>query len=182
MQNFEDFPDQSQSTSITMILSRVSCNPVPTSRRSKLSASLSSVGRNLTRLSPLGKSRTQTSSPATSRTHNLDQDVKPRGGNAYSTRNGGKGKSKGKGRGKGKGKGKDHGKGRSLADNGEFEQPLKQPRLHKRQAQTVEYIDPPADSDDTLESDTRLQTSHRPQQSSSNRTVLRVHGTNTPKD
>jgi hypothetical protein len=75
------------------------------------------------------------------RFYNLDQDVKPRGGNAYSTRKGGKGKhpkgkGRGRGRGKGKGKGKDHGKGRSLADNDEFEQPLKRPRLHERQAQT----------------------------------------------
>jgi hypothetical protein len=116
----------------------------------------------------------------------LDQDVKPRGGNAYSTRKGGKGKSKGKGRGrghgKGKGKGKDYGKGRSLADDDEFEQPLKRSRLHERKAQTVEYIEPTADSEDNLESDTRSQTSHRSHQSSSNPTVLRVHATNSPKD
>jgi hypothetical protein len=36
------------------------------------------------------------------RFYNLDQDVKPRGGNAYSTRKGGKGKPKGKGRGRGR--------------------------------------------------------------------------------
>ena len=120
------------------------------------------------------------------RFYNLDQDVKPRGGNAYSTRKGGKGKhpkGKGRGRGRGKGKGKlnHHGKGRSLADNDDFEQPLKRPRLHERQAQTVEFIDTPADSDDTLDSDVRSQSSHRSHQSSSNRTVLRVHGTNAPK-
>ena len=123
------------------------------------------------------------------RFYNLDQDVKPRGGNAYLTRKGGKGKQpKGKGRGRGRGKGKDkskyQGKGRSLASNDDFEQPLKRPRLHERKAQTVEYIDPPADSDDTMDSDTRSQSSHRSQQSSSNRTVLRatVHGTNARND
>ncbi len=113
---------------------------------------------------------------------NLPQDVKPRGDNAYSTRRG-KGKhpkGKGRGRGRGKGKGKDKGKGRSLADNEYFEQPTKRPRLHERKAQTVEIAELPDDSDDTLNSDVRSQTSNKSRQSSSNRTVLRVHGTNTP--
>jgi hypothetical protein len=113
--------------------------------------------------------------------YNLPQDIKPRGGNAYSTRKG-KGKHlKGKGRGKGKGKGKDTGKGRSLADNDNFEQPTKRPRLHERQAQSVEIAELPDDSEDTMDSDNRSQSSHKSRQSSSsNRTVLRVHGTNTP--
>jgi hypothetical protein len=111
--------------------------------------------------------------------YNLPQDVKPRGGNAYSTRKG-KGKHP-KGKGRGKGKGKDKGKGRSLADNEYFEQPTKRPRLHERQAQTVEIAELPDDSEDTMDSDNRSQSSHKSRQSSSsNRTVLRVHGTNTP--
>ena len=99
------------------------------------------------------------------RYYNLPQDVKPRGGNAYSTRKG-KGK-KGKGRGKGnKGKGyKGKGKGRSLALDDEFEAPAKRPRLHERQAQTVEFVDTTLDSDDTLDSDTRSQTSQKSNQS-----------------
>ena len=72
------------------------------------------------------------------RYYNLPQDVKPRDGNAYSTRKG-KGK-KGKGRGKGnKGKGyKGKGKGRSLAFDDEFEAPAKRPRLHERQDEDAE--------------------------------------------
>jgi hypothetical protein len=98
------------------------------------------------------------------RFYNLDQYVEPRDGNAYSTRKGSKtskGKGRERGRGKGRGKGKDHSKGRSLVDDDEFEQPLKRPRLHERKAQTVEYVKPTADSEDTLDSDTRSQTSNR---------------------
>jgi hypothetical protein len=86
------------------------------------------------------------------RYYNLTQDIKPRGGNAYSTRKG-KGKhtkGKGRGRGCGKGKGKDTGKGCSLADNDYFEQPTKRPRLHERQAQSVEISELPDDSEDTM--------------------------------
>jgi hypothetical protein len=116
------------------------------------------------------------------RYYNLPQDIKPRGGNAYSTKKG-KGK-KGKGRGKGnKGKGyKGKGKGRSLALDDEFEAPAKRPRLHERRAQTVEFVDTTLDSDDTLDSDTRSnasQKSNHSRQSSSARQVSSVHGTNT---
>ena len=119
------------------------------------------------------------------RYYNLPQDVKPRGGNAYSTRKGKgkdqKGKGRGRGRGKGKSKGKGKGQGRSLADGDYFEPPAKRPRLHERQAHTVEVSDLPDDSEDTVDSDTRSQSSHRSRQSSpSNRTVLHVHGTHTP--
>ncbi len=107
------------------------------------------------------------------RYYNSPQDVKPRGGNAYSTR---KGKDK-----QNKGRGKDKGKSRSLADNEYFEQPTKRSRLHERQAHTVEIAELSDDSEDTMDSDNRSQSSHIPRQSSaSNRTVLRVHGTNTP--
>jgi hypothetical protein len=119
------------------------------------------------------------------RYYNLPQDVKPRGGNAYSARKGKgkdyKGKGRGRGRGKGKSKGKGKGQGRSLADGDYFEPPAKRPRLHERQAHTVEVSDLPDDSEDTVDSDTRSQSSHRSRQSSpSNRTVLHVHGTHTP--
>ncbi len=91
---------------------------------------------------------------------------------------------KGKGRGKGsKGKGsKGKGKGRSLAFDDEFEAPVKCPRLHERQARTVEFVDTTLDSDDTHDSDTRSNTSHKSnqsRQSSSARQVSSVHGNNT---
>ncbi len=108
-----------------------------------------------------------------SRYFNLPQDVKPRGGHAYSTRKG-KGKHP-KGKGHGKGKGKDKSKGRSLADNEYFEQSSKHPRLHERQAQAVEIAETPDDSEDTMDSNNRSHISNRSRQSSSNRTVLRVH-------
>ena len=114
------------------------------------------------------------------RYYNLPQDVKPRGGNAYFTRKG-KGK-KGKGRGKGhKGRGyKGKGKGRSLALDDDFEPPAKRPRLHERQAQTVELSDATLDSDDTLDSDTRSNNSHKSNHSRQSSSVRQViHGNNT---
>ncbi len=115
------------------------------------------------------------------RYYNLPQEVKPRGGNAYSTRKGKpKGKGGGRGKGKGKGKGKDKGRGHSLADDDYFEQPAKRPRLHDRQANTVEIADAPDNSEDTMDSGTRSQSLHKSRQSSaSNRTVMLVHGTHS---
>jgi hypothetical protein len=193
LQNFEDFPDHI-TEHINHYESLASFNQ-PCANISKIQTFQTSIQRRPQFDSVIASWEEQNPNVLTrdfvdfttyllTRYYNLPQDVKPRGGNAYSTRKGKgkdpKGKGRGRGRGKGKGKGKGKGQGRSLADNDYFEQPAKRPRLHERQANTVEVAELRDDSEDTMDSDTRSQSSHKSRQSSSsNRTVMLVHGTHT---